>query len=80
MSASTTMPRADRADRAARLEAIEADVRAVLDGAGGAKAASGRLLARLAEGTAVQNADTLDDVLAAAQRLLTRQVFGGRGA
>ena len=76
MSALTTTR---RADRAARLEAIERDVGAVLDHTGGAKAAAGRLLARLSEGTAVQNAATLDDVLTAAQRVLTRQIFGGRG-
>lgn len=58
---------------------LERDVKAVLDQAGGAKAAAGRLLARLSGGTAVQNVSALEDVLVAGQRVLTRGIFGGGG-
>lgn len=52
---------------------LEVDVAAVLAAPDRAGAAKGRLLARLAAGTAAQNADTLVDVLAAAQRVLVRE-------
>lgn len=65
--------------RAQTLRAIERDVQLALDGAGGAQAAAGRLLARINAGTAVENADTLRDVLTAAQVVFARAVYGGEG-
>jgi hypothetical protein len=63
-------------ERAADLAKLEADVAKVLDEAGGAKAAEGRLLARLTSGTATENASVLRDVLSAAQRHLVRAIYG----
>lgn len=61
------------AQRRVELAALEADVAAILDAPGGAARAHGRILARLTGGTASENAEALDDVLAAVQRCLVRR-------
>jgi hypothetical protein len=74
------MSRSSFQDRAAILLAIETDVGRVLDEAGGANAAVGRLLVRLTGGTPVENASALRDLLSAAQQHTIRAVLGGRAA
>ncbi len=67
-------------NRADTLEALRCDVAAVLNETGSAEAAAGRLLAQLSAGTAVENANTLRDVLAASQVALTRDIYAAKGA